>query len=315
MVCLPAWCAVLLCLLPSTHAGLRSAPPPFLPALSHHILVPVCAEIKRWEDIKRPGSQAEPGSFLVRAQPPLDAAPCGMVHIEMPLLLLALRPPPRRLCADPACLRPVPLLPCLLPQGFEAAFKGTGTPGYPGGPFNPLGLGNSSKEAMDDFKWKEIRNGRLAMVAFLGFAAQHAATGFGGQRLEVNAAEVVTEVSGSHEGGKEGQATAGENEVHDSGPVLAGRELVAMFLLVPAGHSALGDVAVRIDGDVGPALQAGLDLPDLERRALLHSERPALGAVWRSGDDHARPREGTRALLGQVDKVAFAHCSGPWNAD
>ena len=139
----------------------------------------MCAEIKRWEDIKRPGSQAEPGSFLVRAQPPLDAAPCGMVHIEMPLLLLAFRPPPRRLCADPACLRPVPLLPCLLPQGFEAAFKGTGTPGYPGGPFNPLGLGNSSKEAMDDFKWKEIRNGRLAMVAFLGFAAQHAATGKG----------------------------------------------------------------------------------------------------------------------------------------
>ena len=32
---------------------------------------------------------------------------------------------------------------------------------------------------MDDFKWKEIRNGRLAMVAFLGFAAQHAATGKG----------------------------------------------------------------------------------------------------------------------------------------
>uniref|UniRef100_UPI0025A2C176 chlorophyll a/b-binding protein n=1 Tax=Klebsiella pneumoniae TaxID=573 RepID=UPI0025A2C176 len=51
--------------------------------------------------------------------------------------------------------------------------------GYPGGPFNPLGLGNSSKESMDDFKWRELRNGRLAMVAFLGFLAQHAATGKG----------------------------------------------------------------------------------------------------------------------------------------
>lgn len=38
---------------------------------------------------------------------------------------------------------------------------------------------NSSKESMDDFKWREIRNGRLAMVAFLGFVAQHAATGKG----------------------------------------------------------------------------------------------------------------------------------------
>ena len=38
---------------------------------------------------------------------------------------------------------------------------------------------NSSKESMDDFKWRELRNGRLAMVAFLGFLAQHAATGKG----------------------------------------------------------------------------------------------------------------------------------------
>lgn len=77
--------------------------------------------------MKKPGSQAEPGSFL----------------------------------------------------GFESNFKGTGVSGYPGGPFNPLGLGNSSKESMDDFKWREIRNGRLAMFAFLGFAAQYGATGKG----------------------------------------------------------------------------------------------------------------------------------------
>ncbi|KAI3438605.1 hypothetical protein D9Q98_001028 [Chlorella vulgaris] len=84
-------------------------------------------EIKRWEDIKKPGCQGEPGSFL----------------------------------------------------GFESSFKGTGVSGYPGGAFNPLGLGNSSEESMTDFKWREIRNGRLAMVAFLGFLAQHAATGQG----------------------------------------------------------------------------------------------------------------------------------------
>lgn len=55
----------------------------------HHHCAPPCAEIKRWEDIKNPGSQAEPGSFL----------------------------------------------------GFESAFKGTGVSGYPGGAFNPFGLG------------------------------------------------------------------------------------------------------------------------------------------------------------------------------
>lgn len=100
---------------------------PFASLLMVQLFLHNFVEIKRWQDMKKPGSQGEPGSFL----------------------------------------------------GFEAAFKGTGTPGYPGGPFNPLGLGNSSKEAMDTMKWKEIRNGRLAMVAFLGFLAQHAATGKG----------------------------------------------------------------------------------------------------------------------------------------
>jgi len=84
-------------------------------------------EIKRWEDMKNPGSQAEKGSFL----------------------------------------------------GFETAFKGTGVSGYPGGPFDPLGLASGSASNVDQLKLKEIKNGRLAMIAFLGFVAQHAATGKG----------------------------------------------------------------------------------------------------------------------------------------
>jgi hypothetical protein len=81
-------------------------------------------ELKRWEDIKKPGSQGEPGSFL----------------------------------------------------GLEASFTSKDT-GYPGGFFDPMNLAKSGN--IDDLKLKEIKNGRLAMVAFLGFVAGHAATGKG----------------------------------------------------------------------------------------------------------------------------------------
>eukprot|EP00878_Enallax_costatus_P041673 GHUV01048517.1.p1 GENE.GHUV01048517.1~~GHUV01048517.1.p1 ORF type:complete len:238 (-),score=75.84 GHUV01048517.1:403-1116(-) len=83
-------------------------------------------ESKRWQDFRKPGSQAEPGSFL----------------------------------------------------GFEGAFKGAEN-GYPGGPFDPMGMTRESPEKTKDLKLKEIKNGRLAMLACLGFAAQHAATGKG----------------------------------------------------------------------------------------------------------------------------------------
>jgi light-harvesting complex I chlorophyll a/b binding protein 1 len=45
---------------------------------------------------------------------------------------------------------------------------------YPGGAFDPL---NFAKGDIETMKLKEIKNGRLAMLACLGFVAQHAATG------------------------------------------------------------------------------------------------------------------------------------------
>lgn len=43
--------------------------------------------------------------------------------------------------------------------------------------FDPFKL--SSTPQYEEYKWKEIKNGRLAMLANLGFWAQYAATGKG----------------------------------------------------------------------------------------------------------------------------------------
>eukprot|EP00246_Nothoceros_aenigmaticus_P018052 TRINITY_DN9300_c0_g1_i1.p1 TRINITY_DN9300_c0_g1~~TRINITY_DN9300_c0_g1_i1.p1 ORF type:complete len:284 (+),score=39.85 TRINITY_DN9300_c0_g1_i1:127-852(+) len=42
---------------------------------------------------------------------------------------------------------------------------------YPGGPFDPLGFSKDAKK-FEDFKLREIKNGRLALLAFLGFSIQ-----------------------------------------------------------------------------------------------------------------------------------------------
>lgn len=49
---------------------------------------------------------------------------------------------------------------------------------YPGGAFDPLGFSKDSK-AFETNKLKEIKNGRLAMLATVGFVAQHSVTGKG----------------------------------------------------------------------------------------------------------------------------------------
>lgn len=63
---------------------------------------------------------------------------------------------------------------------------------YPGGaPFDPLGYSrgasDSEADAYVEQQVKEVKNGRVAMVAFLGYFAQAAATGEGpvGNLLDV----------------------------------------------------------------------------------------------------------------------------------
>jgi light-harvesting complex I chlorophyll a/b binding protein 2 len=61
--------------------------------------------------------------------------------------------------------------------GADSGYVCTGSEvGYPGGKwFDPLGM-TASKDKYEELKLKEIKNGRLAMVAWIGLAAQASAT-------------------------------------------------------------------------------------------------------------------------------------------
>jgi light-harvesting complex I chlorophyll a/b binding protein 5 len=74
--------------------------------------------------------------------------------------------------------------------GITDDFKGTEN-GYPGGRFfDPMGMSRGGAEAFKAAKNKEIKNGRLAMVAMLGFFSQYAATGEGPiQNLQAHLAD------------------------------------------------------------------------------------------------------------------------------
>lgn len=60
--------------------------------------------------------------------------------------------------------------------GWEKMLGGSGEPAYPGGFFNLMGQGKSD---MANMRKKEIKNGRLAMMAFFGIGAQACITGEG----------------------------------------------------------------------------------------------------------------------------------------
>jgi light-harvesting complex I chlorophyll a/b binding protein 5 len=60
----------------------------------------------------------------------------------------------------------------------EQGFGGLGLNGYPGNAFDPLGFSKDPK-MFAKMQQKEIANGRLAMLAMLGFYGQAGATGTG----------------------------------------------------------------------------------------------------------------------------------------
>jgi hypothetical protein len=63
--------------------------------------------------------------------------------------------------------------------GLEGPLGGKGDVGYPGGAFDPAGFSKTSEAQLDDLKLKEIKNGRLAMLAYVGISCAYVSTGKG----------------------------------------------------------------------------------------------------------------------------------------
>jgi len=89
-------------------------------------------------------------------------APTGAIFVSQ-LLLMGWAEARRWLdIKNPGSVNKDPIFGSSLPDGVV---------GYPGGIFDPMGY--ASKGGMEKQQLKEIKNGRLAMMAMLGFYAQH----------------------------------------------------------------------------------------------------------------------------------------------
>merc|ERR1719408_381264 len=62
--------------------------------------------------------------------------------------------------------------------GFETVLGGSDDLGYPGGLFDPAGLSKNPSQ-LDQLKLKEIKNGRLAMLSYVGISCANVSTGKG----------------------------------------------------------------------------------------------------------------------------------------
>merc|ERR1712039_337427 len=62
--------------------------------------------------------------------------------------------------------------------GFETVLGGSDDLGYPGGLFDPAGLSKNPSQ-LDQLKLKEIKNGRLAMLSYVGMSCANVSTGKG----------------------------------------------------------------------------------------------------------------------------------------
>merc|ERR1711904_340899 len=64
-------------------------------------------------------------------------------------------------------------------MGFERLFAGGADVGYPGAIFDPAGMSKCGREEFEILKTKEIKNGRIAMMAYVGISCSYVSSGKG----------------------------------------------------------------------------------------------------------------------------------------